>query len=342
MGYAAVQHVPRLFNHAAAKRQFDRTQPIRGTTTRPLGRRRDHAMYSIRENEAGHIELVCYRTTVVTYEQGGAVRVKIDGWNSMSTRQFIRQTLGIATSAKGDYCILEIQGGKYTLKKEEELLMVKEAGYEHSSGGWVVLNAYPRLSYRINRKGANNVRATYKPFTDYLKSFVALRSIDVSMPGIWGRPACEYKSLSLSLGELGDAFGVQDQDGEVFARVLRSGRPDAVVGLVTRTVTLPGVHALKQKQAKDHESRAEELLELVKSGDHTKFYKAVLWLCSTGGDLRLAYDEVKASNDSLRVAPDLPAKVFDEFILRRHAQETIEVYPTPKGEVPGEKYKEWV
>ena len=105
MGYAAVQHVPRLFNYGQAKRHFDRTQPIRGTTTRPLGRRRDYRMYSIRETQTGAIELVCYRTPVVTYEkpkgqeQGGTVRVKIDGWNSVSTRQFIRQTLGISTSS---------------------------------------------------------------------------------------------------------------------------------------------------------------------------------------------------------------------------------------------------
>jgi hypothetical protein len=335
MGYASVMYVPRLFTYESAKRQFDRAKPIRGTTTRPLGRRRDHRMYSIRENDTGAIELVCYRTPVVTYKQCGTVRVKIDGWNSVSTRQFIQQTLGISTSAQKDYCILEVRGDKHTLKANEELLLTRD------STGWTVTNNHPRLSYRINRKGANSVRAMYKPFTNYLKSFVALRATDVRMAGVWGRPDYENKVIPLSLRELGEMFGVEDHAEDVYARGIRNGHPSAT-RTVKRTVTVPGVYALTERLAKDHKRKTEEMLELVKSGDAVKFYRAALWLCSGSMDLRLAYVESEADSIATFLDTNLPGKKFDEFVMHHHAQETVEVYPTPVGSVPSEKYKQWL
>lgn len=335
MGYASVMYVPRLFTYESAKRQFDRAKPIRGTTTRPLGRRRDHRMYSIRENKAGAIELVCYNTPVVTFEQGGTVRVKIDGWNSVSTRQFIWQTTGIPTSSKGDYCILEVQGDKHTLKANEELLLTRD--WEK---GWTVTNNHPRLSYRINRKGANNVRAMYKPFADYLKGFIALRATDLSVQGMWGRPDYEYRVLQITLRELGEVFGVIDTE-ETFARALRNGSPHAT-RTATQVVNVPGGYELKHTQAKNHKAKDQEMLELMKSGDHAKFYRAALWLCNPSHDMRLAYFESEADTSVFNCAADIPLKMFDNFIMLHHAQETIEVYPTPEGKVPSEKYKQWL
>lgn len=335
MGYASVLYVPRLFTYEQAKRHFDKSKPIRGTTTRPLGRRKDHRMYSIRENKVGAVELVCYNTPVIAFEQSGVVRVKIDGWNSVSTRQFIWQTTGIPTGTRKDYCILEVKGEKHTIKKDEELLLTKE----HS--GWTVLNNHPRMSYRINRKGANNVRARYKPFTDYLRSFVSLRATDMGVTSVWGRPNYEHKAVPLTLRELGEMFGIEEHAESTYARSVRMGSPSAV-RLSNRTVTVPGVQALTQKQAESHKSKVREMLELVNSGDHTKFYRAALWLCSGSMDLRLGYFENEADSNALFVATNLPLKVFDEFIMMHHAQETVEVYPTPKGKVPSEKYKAWL
>ena len=338
MGYASVQHVPRLFTYERAKRLFDKTAPIRGTTIRPLGRRKDHRMYSIRENKEGHIELVCYNTPVVTFEQGeqNIVRVKIDGWNSISTRQFIQTTLGVPTSASKSYCILEIRGEKHTLRKDEELLLAWGVG--EWTNGWTVLNNHQRLSYRINRKGANNVRAMYKPFTNYLKSFISLRATDMSVKGAWGRDDYEYKAVPLTLRELSEVFGIEDHAESVYAQ----GVVKHTSHMAKRTVTVPGLYALKQKQAKGHERKTEELLELIKSGDAVKFYKAALWLCNGGNDTRLAYSESEADKAVLFVASNLPMKFFDEFVMMHHAQETIEVYPTPIGNVPSEKYKVWL
>ena len=50
MGYATVLNVPRVSTHAQAKEILTTTKPIRGTTTIPLGNRRDHSLYSVRQN----------------------------------------------------------------------------------------------------------------------------------------------------------------------------------------------------------------------------------------------------------------------------------------------------
>lgn len=354
MGYASVMYVPRLLTYEQAKRHFDGTNPIRGTDTRPLGRRKDHRMYSIRENDTGAIELVCYRTPVVTFEKPPndtqqtieplkpLVRVKIDGWNSVSTRQFIWRTLGIHTSAQKDYCVLEIKGDKYTLKRDEELLLELGMGYGGRSGdgGWTVLNHHPRMSYRINRKGANNVRAMYKPFADYLKGFIALRATELSVKGMWGRPDYEYQVFQITLRELGEVFGVTNTE-ETFARVLRSGSPHATQ-LATQVVNVPGGYELKQTHSKLRKSKTEKMLELIKSGDHAKFYRAALWLCNPSHDMRLAFIESEADTSVFNCAADIPLKLFNDFIMLHHAHDTVDVYPTPKGKVPSEKYKQWL
>ena len=347
MGYASIQHVPRMYKHAEAKRFHDKTTPIRGTTTRPLGRRHDHRMYSIRETKTGAIELVCYNTPVVTLEANNTARVRIDGWNSVSTRQFIRQTLGILTERKGNYCVLEIRGEKHTIKGGEELRLAWGAG--EWTNGWTVLNDHPRMSYRINRKAANNVRARFKPFTDYLKGFVALRTetvtVDmrhVGMRSMVGITPYSFKAIPLSLAEMADAFGVRELgDRPTYARSINAaGSPNGIT-LAHRTVVLPGVLALTQpKIVHGHDS--QKMLELVSSEDHEKFYKAALWLCSPGGDVQLAYNALEANDKKMNIGPTVPMKTFDKFIMMYHAQEIIEVYPTPAGKLPSEQYKEWL
>ena len=347
MGYAAIQHVPRMYKHAEAKRFHDKTAPIRGTTTRPLGRRKDHRMYSIRETQTGAIELVCYNTPVVTLEADNTARVRIDGWNSVSTRQFIRQTLGISTERKGNYCVLEIRGKKHTLKEGEELHLAWGVG--EWTNGWTVLNDHPRMSYRINRKAANNVRARFKPFTDYLKGFVALRTetvtVDmrqVGMRSINNSIPHSFKSIPLSLGELADAFGIKELgDSPTYARTLNPTGSPTGISIAHRAVVFPGVLALTQPKIV-HGHVSQEMLGLIDSGDHEKFYKAALWLCSPGGATQLAYNALEDSSKRMNVGPTVPMKTFDKFLMMYHAQEVIEVYPTPAGKLPAEKYMEWL
>ena len=155
MGYATVLNVPRVSSYAQAKGILKDTKPIRGTTTVPLGNRRDHHQYSIRK-EGENIQLVCYRTSVVTFHPDDSITVKTDGWCSVSTHQFIQQVLGIPANGRGRYTVLQLKDSKVAISGNES------ASFVMRDGNWSCVTENRRPSYRINRTGANNVRKRYK------------------------------------------------------------------------------------------------------------------------------------------------------------------------------------
>jgi hypothetical protein len=89
MGYATVQRVPRVHSYAEALRIHSNTKPLRGRAEeiRPLGNRRDADTYWIRKH-GDAIELVLYKTPVITFEPDGDVVLFVDSYNSVSTHQF--------------------------------------------------------------------------------------------------------------------------------------------------------------------------------------------------------------------------------------------------------------
>ena len=157
MGYATVLNVPRVTNYAQAKNIHDEIKPIRGTTTIPLGNRRDHHQYSIRKN-GEDVEMVCYKTPVVTFHPDDSITVRTDGWCSVSTHQFIQQVTGIPANGRGRYTVLQLKDSKVAISGNES------ASFVMRDGNWCCVTDNRRPSYRMNRKAANNVRARYKDF----------------------------------------------------------------------------------------------------------------------------------------------------------------------------------
>jgi len=79
MGYATVQRVPRVHDYAQALRIHDNTKPLRGRSPeiKPLGARRDADTYHVRMNGEA-VELVLYRTPVITFMPDDAVVLFVD------------------------------------------------------------------------------------------------------------------------------------------------------------------------------------------------------------------------------------------------------------------------
>ena len=133
MGYATVRHVPSALNYAQAKKIHDQIKPIRGGDTKPLGKRRDHHQYSVKQNDRGDIEFICYRTPVVTYHPDDTITINTDGWASVSTHQFIDQVLGIRANGYRGMTALTINGNKYLIDGKSQSLKVKWEGF---GGNW--------------------------------------------------------------------------------------------------------------------------------------------------------------------------------------------------------------
>ena len=201
MGYRTIEHVKRCFTYADAKYVHDKTTPIRGRSpeVRPLGQRRDAGVYSVRMS-GENVEFVLYKTPVITYLPNGDVVIKTDGWNSMSTHQFIEQVLGVKCYGARRNTVMEARSAdgdvhKYIIPKEKGITMI------HAGGNWRITQFNTIYEYRLNRKAANAVRKKYADFLRYIKGMVNLRS-EMVEPKRWARRQKPYAVINVTGDEL--------------------------------------------------------------------------------------------------------------------------------------------
>jgi len=177
MGYATVQHVPPMRTYTQALAIYNEIKPMRGRPdVRPLGQRRDADTYSIRLNAEGDVECVLYNTAVVTYKKDGDVVLYAGGWHTVSTNQFVGQLLTINVGTSRGNTIVDVGGRgaseKFVIAGHNKLTLRRSERVGHA---WDVLDAQVNHGYRLDKVAANNVRARYKEFTDYMKNICKLR-----------------------------------------------------------------------------------------------------------------------------------------------------------------------
>jgi hypothetical protein len=177
MGYATVQHVPPMRTYEKALSIYEEIKPMRGRPdVRPLGQRRDADTYSIRLNAEGDVECVLYQTPVVTFKKDGDVVLYAGGWHTVATNQFIGQVLTINVNTSRGNTIVDVGGAggsaKYVISGNNKLTLRRGTRVGHP---WDVMDAQINHGYKLNKVAANNVRATYKEFSDYMNNICKLR-----------------------------------------------------------------------------------------------------------------------------------------------------------------------
>lgn len=314
MGYRTVKNVPRATAYTTAKTIHDNIKPIRGKDVRPLGARRDYHQYSVKQNEQGEIEFICYRTPVVTFHPDDTITIRNGGWSSVSTHQFIQEVLGIQANGYRGKTALTIKGNKYLMDSDDDsAFKIKRV-----DGNWHILSERsPETSYRMNRKAANNVRGRYKPFADYLKGFSKVRAEHITPR--YGEP---YQAIRFSAEELQAAFNES--------------------GLFKGQVVWCGVYNLLNKRSKNYEESSRGMMNLITSDDHEKWNKAALWFFGHEHDMHISLEPTRQDQYYLTRRVNIGMKVFDEFILRQHAHEVIEKVQVEDGKLPNMKYADWV
>jgi hypothetical protein len=166
-----------LANYNEAFHKWETTKPIRGrgVDVRPLGHRRSADQYKIELLPEGGVACVLYKTPVVTFFEDGDIRILNDNWNSVSTCNFIDEILWSVTSR---------------IYNNDLYVRTKQGEFALGEGGiWLRMNAQgelevkldalpPKYVHAIDRKKANNVRAQYKPFLDYVSRMSRLKGND--------------------------------------------------------------------------------------------------------------------------------------------------------------------
>lgn len=319
MGHATVRRVPRVLYYQEALSIFNNSKPIRGRVpeVRPLGDRRDADTYHIRKN-GDAIELVLYKTPVVTFEPDGDVVVFIDGYNSVSTHQFIGQVLGISAHGARRTTVLTIGGGKYTLADKDKLRLRME------EGNWHVLNAKTQWGWKLNRKEITNVRSRYGEFYKYLKGFVNLRT-EAAKPNRW-QPEKNY--VVIPREELKSAFG-QGSLASIreYKYMDKRGKQSMNYSAVRPDQYEASVKAFEYLIRPDQPEEDK----------HTNFYKAALVLIA-----KLETDEMDIRTDQVYAQSKHIVPLLDDVLFMLYADQVLVRYELPMGKVSSGIYEHWM
>lgn len=170
-GHQRNSGIAHINDYATALKRWEDTKPIRGRAvdTRPLGHRRnDH--YLINKLPDGAVECILYKTPVVTFYENGEVLIKHDGYNSVSTCNFIGEVLHIHSLIFNYKTLVGFNHKNYVVP-DSGLTIKRNANWVYEP-----VNPVPVMGHAIDRKGANNVRARYKPFRAYLSSMCRLKA----------------------------------------------------------------------------------------------------------------------------------------------------------------------
>jgi hypothetical protein len=317
MGYATIKRVPRVDNHRHAKQLHDNNKPIRGRLpeVRPLGERRDADAYSIRKN-GDAIELVLYKTPVITFTPDDEVELFVGSYSTVSTHQFIRRVLDIPAGGVRGKTLLTINGVKVVLDNDEKLRLKRD-----ESGNWHSLSASTQYGWKLNRKATAEVRAKYAEFYKYLKAFVNLRTepikhrwLDVEKDYVTIQTS-EYKNVFGKLMEVRE-YGYMDKRGQHMSYV-----------------------SVKPEQYKES---TEKFIRLIapnqpEEDKHTNFYKAALLLVAKCDSERMDIRAEEVDSQAKHIVPKL-----DEILFQFYAHDVLVREAMPQGKVSSGKYDSWM
>jgi len=318
MGYATIRRVPQVRSYEQARNIFNNTKPVRGRAeeVRPLGDRRDADTYRVRKN-GDAVELVLYKTPVITFTPDGEVSLFVDGYNSVSTHQFIGWVLGISVHGARRTTVLTINGEKFTLADKDKLRMRLGADDK-----WQVLNPTQQWGWKLNRKEVTNVRAKYGEFYKYLKGFVSLRT-EERQQHRW-HPTKNY--VTVPLDEFKSVFGGTNPIRNYDYKDNR-GRQKMDWTLVKREQYEASAKAFEQLIRPDQPEEDK----------HMNFYKAALALVA-----KLDSDKMDIRAEETFAMSKHIVPLLDDVLFMLYAHQVLVRYELPMGKVSSGIYEHWM
>lgn len=177
-GNKGIRHseTPILRTYAEALAHYEAAVPIRGQGKnrgkRPLGSRKHATMQYMDKNEAtGSIQCFCWRTPVVTFHTDDAIEIKIDGWVSPTTADFINAVLNTQVEVKaGELRMVHFHGNMREPQTHtiQDGMKVRYTTDQYGQVDIIVQGSKPCYRHRLNRLRWKEVKQMFAPFREYM------------------------------------------------------------------------------------------------------------------------------------------------------------------------------
>lgn len=310
---SVIERIKCMRTYAEAVACYERIKPIKGRAVecRPLANRK-HDQYNIRMNGLT-VECVLYQTPVLTFLPDNTVEIRMGGYNSVPTRLFIMEILGLNCGARNGTPILDLAHDSHVVLDVKLPTVIRREDVNESYK-WELVKSTPVFEWQMNRAKANNVRAKYSEFEKYFRNMIKLRKEKTTMTNF-----PQFDVINFNMQEFVDTKVIVEGDVNRWAAAIQKGH--------TR-----------------YHSNSEFLTGMMANGqpeeDQIKcFYKAVIAIVAS---LRHVATFGAYARETVPIATDALLPRFRELVYKWHSDEVFDKVQLPVGKAPSNKYNSWV
>jgi hypothetical protein len=283
----------------------------------------------MRKDGSEAIELVLYRTAVLTFKKDGDIVVQTNGYNTQSTHEFIGQVLlGVLCNGVRGNTVLSIRDeatGKWVrhiVPKNQTVTL------RNVNGRMTVPDPKGNYEYRLDRTATKNLRIRYKDFYTYVDSMIKIRAVE--------QEPHKYK---------------YHQHQEKLPPVVEFAYQEFADMLGFEAHLITGLKRLKRTFVDIYKRKAE--LDFYISSDqpaevrNDNFYAAFLGMALSEADYGWEDGKMNAflgmTNNTPRIVRvNVVRERIDTQILRAHADEVLVWTRLAPDALPNGKYKHWL
>jgi hypothetical protein len=329
MGYATINHVQPIDeadHYAQAHRIWDTTKPMRGSANpnaRPLGQRRDvREYYCTKDPLTGNVTYFYYGKPAISFAPNGDVVIcPHNGYAGQN--QLITRVLGIPAYVKNGNYVLEIGGVKKVINLKAGVRLVKG-----EDGNWQTTDAPKLYGYKVNRKNMAGVKAEYKEFERFFKGFLAVQKMDSPVVNKYEK---SFSAVPIHASTLAELFGEKIDAKRKYVDMLKYQEMLDKPYVYSKWVaSQAGLLYFKASEAVD------ELITSNQSEDtkQANFLRGAYLFCTKAATYSF-YMDVDSLTKYAHINKTL--KMYDDFILLKHADKILDVVELPDGKLPNPK-----
>jgi len=317
MGYRTVQACPFIRNYSEALHFHSVIKPLRGRPDmRPLGNRRDADAYNIRM-ECENVQIVHYRRPVITFRPDNTIKLNMY-YDSANCNQLFEQVLALRAYQEDFNNVIQLPNGNKYIYKHEVNLKVEENVL--SKDRLSVIDPKAVIDLVLKKDVARDLRKRYAPFLTYVRNMIKLRkhTLTHSSHQYYARQV-DQEIVTFYYDELKDYFDLSPSSaGNAYFHLDRS-------------------HCKYLLGGADRELHTFRFMELLESGDTSKYHEAMLQLAITSLN-----HAIRRELTSFNVTVARLKSIVTEPIYYHYRKECLEWVKLPIGKLPHNRYDGWL